>query len=445
VTELEAITRSRNTIGWMRRKLTVHQLVVTSIVVVLGLGLALSACGGGTSTGAPNGSNTSASSNKSTSSSATPAPTSAELAAEADGADPADTDSSGVEWLCRPGQADDPCTAGLATTVVPRSGPSYVEHFTDASSPKIDCFYVYPTVSPQLGILANLHMDPAEISVAEAQASRFSQVCRVYAPMYPQLTLHAIVDPTGITAADALKAYDGVAKAWDDYLAHYNDGRGVVVIGHSQGAAMLIALLRRQVDDDPAVRRHLVSAIIAGGNVTVPIGKDVGGSFQNIPACRSQTQTGCVIAYSSFDTQPPANSLFGRPDQGVSSLSPGSGLPASKLEVLCVNPASLSGGSASLDPFFPSVSIAAGLGAQSAGAPHVPTPWLTEPNLYSGQCLHREGASWLQVSAPIDPADSRSVVRQTLGPTWGLHLVDINIALGDLVGAVFDEADAYTS
>jgi len=421
----------------MRRKLTERQLVVTSLVVMLGFGLVLSACGGGRSVATPPSS--------SGTSTVASAPSAAELAAEADGADAADTDRAGVEWLCRPGQGDDPCTTSLTTTVLPRSGPVYVQHFTDASDPKIDCFYVYPTVSPQLGIVANLHIDPAETAVAEAQASRFSQVCRVYAPMYPQLTLHAIVDPGGITAADALKAYEGVAKAWEDYLAHYNDGRGVVLIGHSQGSAMLIALLRRQVDNDPAVRRHLVSAIIAGGNVTVPIGKDVGGSFDNIPACRSEAQTGCVIAYSSFDMQPPANSLFGRPGQGVSSLSPGSALPTSKLEVLCVNPASLSGGSAPLDPFFPSVSIAAGLGAQSAGAPRVPTPWLAEPGLYSGQCLYRHGASWLQVSAPIDPGDTRAVVRQTLGPTWGLHLVDINIALGNLVAAVGAEAVAYTS
>jgi hypothetical protein len=72
-------------------------------------------------------------------------------------------------------------------------------------------------------------------------------------------------------------------------------------------------------------------------------------------------------------------------------------------------------------------------------------PGSPNPGLYSGQCLYRHGASWLQVSAPIDPGDTRAVVRQTLGPTWGLHLVDINIALGNLVAAVGAEAVAYTS
>ena len=71
---------------------------------------------------------------------------------------------------------------------------------------------------------------------------------------------------------------------------------------------MLIALLRRQVDPDPAERRLLVSAILLGGNVTVPTGKLVGGSFQNIPACTTDSDTGCVVAYSSFDQTPPADS-----------------------------------------------------------------------------------------------------------------------------------------
>jgi pimeloyl-ACP methyl ester carboxylesterase len=404
-------------------------------------------CGCGSSTHSGSGANATETTPTETTPTVTPSqtPNVAQQAAVADGATLADTDSTGVEWLCRPGQANDPCTSSLTTTVMPASGAATVEHFSDASSPKIDCFYVYPTVSPEPSIVANLDIQAAEISVAEAQASEFSRVCRVYAPIYPQLTLHAIADTGGITAADTLKAYDGVLTAWNDYLEHYNDGRGVVVIGHSQGAALLIDLLRQKVDDDPAVRKLLVSAIILGGNVTVPIGKGVGGSFENIPACRSATETGCVIAYSSFDQQPPTDSLFGRPGQGVSSLGRQLPLPASELQVLCVNPAALGGGSGVLEPLFPTASVAAGLGAVSSGAPAAATPWVSEPDLYSGQCMYQDGASWLQVSAPINPGDTRGVVRQILGPTWGLHLVDVNIALGNLISVVGSQATAYES
>jgi hypothetical protein len=407
------------------------------VSVVAALGLVLSAC----TSGSPHASVTSTSTSAPV---ATGTLTAAQKAARANGADPADTDGAGAEWLCRPGQADDPCTSSLTTTVVSRSGPTRIDRAADATHPAVDCFYVYPTVSEQTGALANLHIDPAETAVAKSQAARFSQTCRVYAPVYPQLTLAALLKPADLTAANLATAYGGVVAAWDDYLAHYNDGRGVVVIGHSQGAAMLIALLRAKVDGDPAVRRHLVSAIILGGNVTVPIGKTVGGSFQHIPACTSTTETGCVIAYSSFDQQPPSNSLFGRPGAGVSALSPGAPTTTAGLQVLCVNPASPAGGAAPLMPYFPSAQTTVGLGSEASVAPQVSTPWVTEPDLYTGQCEDVDGASWLQVSAPIHPGDTRPVVKQTIGPTWGLHLVDVNIALGNLVALVADEGRAYT-
>ena len=236
---------------------------------------------------------------------ATTVPTQAAQAAVANGAAPSRTDAHGVEWLCRPGLSDNPCSADLTSTVVPESGPTSVEHASPAANPAVDCFYVYPTVSEQSGAVANLHIDPSEMAVARIQASRFSEVCKVYAPIYPQLTLHALADPGAITGSDLVAAYASVQTAWEDYLAHYNRGRGFILIGHSQGASMLIKLLQKQVDNNPAVRSHLVSAIILGGNVTVPVGGTVGGSFQHIPACTTSTQTGCVIAYSSFDADAP--------------------------------------------------------------------------------------------------------------------------------------------
>ena len=365
-------------------------------------------------------------------------------AAVADGASAARTDGAGVEWLCRPGHLPDPCVTDLAATVIPASGPTTVRHASVAADPPTDCFYVYPTVSSQSGVTADLHVDPAETAVARTQASRFSQACRVWAPMYRQITVKGLT-AGGRTAAAAVTAYVGVQAAWQDYLAHDNHGRGVILIGHSQGAGMLIGLLRRQVDDVPATRRLLVSAMLLGGNVTVPIGRTVGGSFQHVPACTSDTQTGCVIAYSSFDQPPPADSLFGRPGQGVSNLS--SGAPTAGLQVLCTNPADLAGnGVTPLSPYFPSRTLLRGLGGRGGVTPPVvPTAWVTEPQLYTGQCLSQGGATWLQVSAPITPGDTRTVVSQTLGPNWGLHLVDVNIALGDLVDVARTESAAYVA
>lgn len=46
------------------------------------------------------------------------------------------------------------------------------------------------------------------------------------------------------------------------YLSHYNKGRGIAFIGHSQGSAMLIELLKTQIDPDPFLRARLVSAML---------------------------------------------------------------------------------------------------------------------------------------------------------------------------------------
>ncbi|HEY7948814.1 MAG TPA: DUF3089 domain-containing protein [Acidimicrobiales bacterium] len=48
-----------------------------------------------------------------------------------------------------------------------------------AKDPPIDCFYVYPTVSAQPAVNADLTVDPEETAVAVAQASRFSTACRI--------------------------------------------------------------------------------------------------------------------------------------------------------------------------------------------------------------------------------------------------------------------------
>ncbi len=349
-------------------------------------------------------------------------------------------DASGTVWLCRPGQADDPCTVDLTATVTAADGSRTIVHPKAAADAPIDCFYVYPTVSRQPATNANLHVDPAETAVARDQASPFSQACRVYAPMYRQLTLSAIgAGGKSINERGVVAAYLSLLSAWKDYLAHDNHGRGVVLIGHSQGASMLIGLIRNQIDDDPAVRRLLVSALLMGGNVTVPVGQAVGGDFANVPACRSNGQTGCVVAYSSFETAPPADSFFGRVGTAIGAQVRAPATGAGDLQVLCTNPAALSGGPGSLDPYFPTGSTRPGGGS----GPGAPTPWAAYPGRYTAACTSMGGATWLQVDAAPDPPDSRPTVTQALGPRWGLHLVDVNLALGNLVGLVQDQSAAY--
>jgi len=355
------------------------------------------------------------------------------------GAGVASRDRWGTVWLCRPGLTGDPCSSDLTTTVVAAGGATHVERSVPASKPAIDCFYVYPTISGQPTINANRTVGLRESEVAVAQASRFSQICRVYAPVYRQITLSALEHPARITRADALVAYGDVLAAFRDYLAHYNQGRGIVFIGHSQGAAILIRLIRQEVDGTPAVRRLLVSALLMGGNVTVARGKATGGDFAHIPACSSIRETGCVVAYSSFTSKPPKSSQFGltTSDAGVGLLAPHN--PSPKIAIMCVNPAAPGGGTAALDPYVPSLVLSFLPGNQTT----VRTPWVSFPGEYTARCESSGDATWLQITRSGGSGDRRPLLTRVQEPAFGLHVLDVNIALGNLVRLVESEAAAY--
>ena len=290
-----------------------------------------------------------------------------------------------------------------------------------------DCFYVYPTVSRETTANSDLQVQRAEKFAAIAQASPFSTLCRVWAPMYHQVTLDHLSLSLTSSSPEMVAAYQSLVAGFDDYLAHYNHGRPIIFIGHSQGSSIMTLLLQRLVESDAALRSWLVLAIVPGGNVVVPTGSLVGGSFSSIPLCSSTGETGCVIAYSTFPGEPPATSFFGRPGQGVSLMS---GQTArTGVQVACVNPAALSGGSAELDPLFPTLGL-------------LSTPWVEYPQLYSARCESAGGATWLQVTKITGKSDRRPVVTEQAGPDWGYHVDDINLTLGNLL---LDTAAAETT
>jgi hypothetical protein len=337
-------------------------------------------------------------------------------------------------WLCKPGTQPNPCEGGLDTTVFSPDGQSSVET-PKQSKRKIDCFYVYPTVSEQQGPNADLTIEPAQIAVAQQQAARFSQHCRVFAPMYNQLTISSLSRPPEELVGPGQIAYGSVVSAWRDYLRHYNKGRGVVLIGHSQGTGMLRLLIRNEIDPRRSLRKRLVAALLLGLNVTVKRDSVVGGDFQHVPACTAPKQFGCVVAYSTFNETPPDNTLFGKPG---GRLGEALGFPTGpEYEVLCTNPAALAGGSAELETLVNSAPvpglIGAGLSIMYGGPqPSAATSWIRPQDHYTGECVESNGANVLMIS----PVGSARRLNPSPDATWGLHLADVNIALGNLVDYV---------
>ncbi|TCS10339.1 DUF3089 domain-containing protein [Caulobacter sp. BK020] len=345
-------------------------------------------------------------------------------------------------WLCRPGRAD-ACAADQTATVIQANGATTVETFKADPDAPIDCFYVYPTVSRDPGGNSDMTPDLPEKAVADQQFARFGQVCKLYAPSYRQVTIAALrkVMMGQASPGDGELAYADVLAAWKDYLARDNHGRGVVLVGHSQGSRILLRLIKEEIDGKP-VQKQLVSALILGMNTPVDPAKDAYGS---LPLCRKAGQIGCVISYVSFRADsppPPTSKFFGK------VAEPG-------MKAACVNPAALAGGPATLHSYFSDRTI---MGTAMRPATvwakdvTVSTPFVALPGLVSAECVSGGGFDYLAVTVHPDKADPRAdnipgdllVLGQPL-KDWGLHLVDVNLTIGDLVAVVGEQAKAYTA
>jgi len=354
-------------------------------------------------------------------------------------------------WLCRPGRKGDACDIDETATVVAADGKLTRETWAADANAPIDCFYVYPTISTDPTPNSDMTADPAELNVIKQQFARFASACKPYAPLYRQITLaglrRVLAAPPG-TDAGAILAngvqYDDVKDAWNAYLKNDNKGRGVVLVAHSQGSFILNRLIREEIDGKP-IQARLVSAILLGTTLEVPKGKDVGGSFKQIPLCKAALQTGCVITYASFRSTvpPPANTLFGK-------------VADPNMIAACTNPAALAGGSGELRAYLDRTgkTITSTPNIKPWVTPEQPieTPWVSVPGLLTAKCATNDNATYLEVTVNGNPADPRvdDIVGDigagaNVATNWGLHLVDVNLAMGNLVDIVKQQSKAYAS
>ena len=340
-------------------------------------------------------------------------------------------------WLCLPG-GKDICAVPLATTDLPPSGYGARTVARPAANPPVDCFYIYPTVSRDQGLNSDLSpSDSEELYAAQNQIARFGSVCRVFAPLYRQMTVGAIAVAAagGDVTAPAALAYSDVAAAFRNFLASRNQGRPFVLVGHSQGSLMLQLLIAREIEGKPAAKQMLL-AIIPGFNVLVPQGKLVGGTFKSTPLCSRYRETRCALAWSSFriNNPPPEGALFGIATQ------PG-------MTVACTNPAR-PGSTAwqTLESYWNGRSSLPAPGGpiswSSEGAP--PTTFLHTGDLVSARCINEGPRGYLSVRTNPPGQGGRRTDRiggevGFLGfflPGWGMHLNDIAEAQGDLIARI---------
>ncbi len=358
------------------------------------------------------------------------------LSAQADAAPAANDYAKPDAWLCRPDKSAGACHGPLNVLVVSPDGHVKPEIYQPAASPKIDCFYVYPTASED--VTPNSDMIPGrEVDVAAAQFGRFGARCRQFAPIYRSITLLALLRERAgkpLEGTDHDLAFNDVRDAWSYYLAHDNHGRGVVLVGHSQGSHMLVQLMREEIDGKP-IAKQIVSAIVPGWPIEVPAGKDVGGTFKSLKLCTRAGQAGCVMSWSSFRAElPPAAdppTMFGH----------GVGLR----HAACTNPAALgSDKRVKLDAYFSKAGIT------WTTVDEIDTNYVRVPGLVSGQCVAHGDFTYLEITVNADAKDPRTdtipgdvVTGGAPSAFWGLHRVDMALVAGDLLKDIDAQAATW--
>lgn len=345
-------------------------------------------------------------------------------------------------WLCRPGKPDDQClNSDLTATEVHPDGTRTLVTSPPMLDPPYDCFYVYPTVDIA-GAPGN-HTDFSDITLMLdpllAQAARFRTQCRVFAPLYRQSTYLGL---SGAGAAARLDlAYRDVEAAFREYLAR--DGgtaRPFMIFGHSQGSFMLERLLTDFIMPDAALRARLIVALLIGGKVQVPVGATSGGTLGSLPLCTSDTETGCAVHYHTFAEgfAPTPGTFY------ATTLLPGD-------EAACVDPASLAmpGHEARMRAaYFPTSARQAAFDVPLVILPPVATPFILYRDFYAAACTSNPNfRSYLEMRGrPMlgdlrgDPVpDANLLFTPSL---LGMHIYDVEFALGDLQALVATKAAA---
>jgi hypothetical protein len=164
-----------------------------------------------------------------------------------------------------------------------------------------DVFFIHPTIYDNDADTAswNAWLNDEKVNTETdnttilLQASVFNGSSRVFAPRYRQANMEVFYKMGTPRATEAFDlAYSDVKTAFQYYLKNENNGRPIVIAGHSQGALHAIRLLKEFFDGTP-LQKQLVCAYIPGYRIK-------NEDFKSIPMGNKPDQTGCFVGWRSY-------------------------------------------------------------------------------------------------------------------------------------------------
>lgn len=164
---------------------------------------------------------------------------------------------------------------------------------------KADVFYVYPTLfldkkdsNWNIDINQNEQRTKVINQAVKFQASAWAESGRLFVPFYRQAHIRSyrMLNQGGKEAL--LLAYSDVKEAFSYYLKNHNQGRPIILAGHSQGSTHLSLLLKEFFDGTP-LQKQLVAAYIPGIGIE-------GTMFTSLSLMKSPSENYGFVTWNTF-------------------------------------------------------------------------------------------------------------------------------------------------
>jgi hypothetical protein len=191
-----------------------------------------------------------------------------------------------------------------------------IEDVTDYSKPEhwlvtpsnhdkaVDVFYLYPTAWTPDSLTDPLYCeidDPTMLagsaSAYNRQATAFETVGNIYAPYYRQASSRRTLALPEDQRWDILKNVPAkdVMAAFDYYIKNFNNGRPFIIAGHSQGANLMLFLLKDYMNENPDVYERMIAAYVIG----YPVTADFMDANTHLKFAEGPDDTGVIISYNT--------------------------------------------------------------------------------------------------------------------------------------------------
>jgi hypothetical protein len=164
---------------------------------------------------------------------------------------------------------------------------------------KADVFYVYPTLfMDKKDTNWNIQIDQSEQrtkvinQAVKFQASAWAESGRLFVPFYRQAHIRSynLINQGGKEAL--LFAYSDIKEAFSYYLKNFNQGRPIILAGHSQGSTHLSLLLKDFFDGTP-LQKQLVAAYIPGIGIE-------GTMFSSLSLMKNPSENYGFVTWNTF-------------------------------------------------------------------------------------------------------------------------------------------------